>query len=126
MSVDHLIIRNDELPYCGRSVANRGIVVDRRPDHCYPSDGVTCKWCLKRLGVYSVPAGQVTRAAFDKMEARAIAAESRLATLTALLKEARAHLRDYSSGLRGEGLHVAANNVDASIGEIESAIKVHP
>ena len=52
----HLLIRIDgELnpPYCGRAIGDNGITVEHRGKYADYSDvtGVTCKWCLKRMGL---------------------------------------------------------------------------
>lgn len=60
MSATHLLVRDEpgsrhSTAYCGRvAVANAGIIVDPRGPHADYSDagdGVTCKWCLRRLGL---------------------------------------------------------------------------
>lgn len=95
MKVQHLLIRHrpgsmDADVFCGRAVGADGIFADRRDDHGYSADGVTCKWCLKRLGVRSVPTGQVSRTQYDKVVAERDALADSIAedyTLTRVRRE---------------------------------------
>lgn len=56
----HLIVKQSGVswPFCGRvpTVHAAGRTHAYRADQNYPSNGVTCKWCLKKLGVRRVTA----------------------------------------------------------------------
>lgn len=56
MKAQHLILRvilQLDPPYCGRAGQGDGVIVEWRGKYADYSDvtGVTCKWCLKRMGI---------------------------------------------------------------------------